>query len=133
MNKPIRTVMFSSALLLGSLAALPSGAMQSGMDMDKMEQMIVTASKQTDHQALAAQYASEAQSLRELAAHHKAMARAYDLLAGGSTKGGSKAFAGHCFKLAAKYEEAAAEYAALATLHQQFAAELAQKSAGANS
>ena len=55
MDKLIRTVMFSSALLLGSLAALPSGAIQSGMDMDKMEQMIVTASKQTDHQALAAQ------------------------------------------------------------------------------
>ena len=87
----------------------------------------------SDHQALAAQYASEAQSLRELAAHHKAMARAYDLLASGSTKGGSKAFAGHCFKLAAKYEEAAAEYAALAKLHKQFAAELAQKSAGGNS
>ena len=127
MNTFNRTFLFSGALLLGSLTAFSSGAMQSTLDMDKMETMIVTASSTQDHETLAAQYASEAQSLRALAAHHAAMARAYDTLAGGSTKGGQAAFAGHCRKLAAMYEKAAAEYTQLATLHQQFAAELAKK------
>lgn len=133
MKTPIRKLLFSSALLAGSLAAFTSGAMQSVMEMDKMEAMITAASSKTDHEALASQYANEAQTLRDLAAHHQAMARAYDALAGGSSKGGSAAFAGHCRKLAAKYQEAAAEYTALAALHQQFAAELAATTAGSAS
>lgn len=127
-----RTLLFTGALLLSSLAASTSGAMQSTMAMDNMEEMIVTASSTQDHETLATRYASEAQSLRDLAEHHKRMAQTYDNLASGSGKSGYAGMAAHCHKLAAKFAEAAAEYAQLATLHQQFAAELAAKTTGAS-
>jgi len=102
------------------------------MDMGQMAEMIATASSTQDHTTLATQYASDAQSLRDLAAHHERMAKTYGNLASGAGKGGYAGMAAHCHKLAAKFAEAAEEYAQLASLHQQFAAELAAKSTGAN-
>lgn len=129
MNTPNRRLLLWTVLLLGSLAVSTSGAKQSTTDMDKMEEMIVTASSTKDHEALAAEYASEAQSSRDFSALHKKMAQSYDNLAGGSSKGGYGAFAGHCRKLASRYAKTAEDYARLATLHQEFAAELAAKTA----
>ncbi len=125
MTKQSRAFLISGALLLGAMAPLASMAVQVAMEMDKMEQMITTAASGTDHEALATQYESEARSLLQMAEQHKAMARAYETLAAGSTKGGAAAFVEHCRRLVAKYEEAAAEYTQLAMLHHQLAAEMA--------
>ncbi|MGQ0657090.1 MAG: hypothetical protein ACT4NU_03190 [Chromatiales bacterium] len=132
MTKQSRALLISGALLLGAMAPLASMGVQVAMEMDKMEQMITTASTETDHEALAAQYESEAKSLLEMAEHHKAMAKAYESLATGGFKGGAAAFVAHCKRLVAKYEEAAAEYTQLAMLHHQLAAEMtASKTRGA--
>lgn len=129
MTKQSRAFLISGALLLCAMAPLASMGVQVATEMDKMEQMITTAASGTDHETLATQYESEAQSLLETAERHKAMARAYERLAAGQTKGGAAAFVEHCKRLVARYQEAAAEYTQLAMLHHQLAAEMAASKA----
>jgi hypothetical protein len=130
MNTFNRTFLLTGTLWLGSLAAFGAGAAQSALEMGQVDRTTATAASFEDHERLAARYADEARSLRARAAHHIVKARVYDTLAGGSTKGGHVAFAGHSRKLAVMYEKAANEYTQLMTLHQQFAAELAKKTGG---
>lgn len=73
-----------------------------------------------DHEAVAAIYDEEAQSLMEKARKHEKLASVYDQTDNSKMTMGGDA-ARHCRSIVKKLREAAAEYTALANLHRNMA------------
>ncbi len=101
---------------------LSSGGYAVGADQpsSSMQQQIIGAKSNGDHEALAIQYENEAKELQAKAQAHKEMAKAYDK-AGYFGPGGKFDTVRHCNNLARKYEDAAKENFALAKMHRGLA------------
>ncbi len=103
------------ALLLGTLAFSPNLAAAAGED-HSLEQLVVElASKPSDHAALASYFRGKAAEARAEAARHDAMGRAY----GGGRLTERQRMQEHCKKISAQNSATAAEYEALAKLHEE--------------
>lgn len=102
-------------LLLGALVFAPGLAM-AGEGSHSLEQLVVEmAHTSGDHAALATHYRAKAASARAEAAKHESMGRVYS---GGKFFERSSMQA-HCKKIAANHTAVAAEYEALAKLHEE--------------
>jgi len=83
-----------------------------------LEELVVEmADTPADHAAVAEHFRAKAKEARALAQRHKSMARAY----GGGKLSTRIQLRGHCDRLSEEYEAAAAEYEALAKLHDELA------------
>ena len=89
-----------------------------------MEAMIQTARSKADHEALAAQYETEATNLLAQAEKHERMGQRYEGIELGGGKGPK--FAAHCAALAEDFRNAARENQELAALHLELAAGLSK-------
>ncbi len=102
-------------LLLGALALSP-GLAAAGEGAHSLEQLVVEmAHSPADHAALATHYRAKARTARAEAKQHESMGRTYS---------GGKFFQrtsmqAHCKKIAADNTSVAAEYEALAKLHEE--------------
>ena len=83
-----------------------------------MEKMISSAKTAADHEALAAEYESEAAAARAKAAEHRKMAESYKTLGGAAI--GKLHLDEHCERLVKSYEKAATESEAMAS-HREMA------------
>ncbi len=102
------------AFLLGALVLSPGLAL-AGDDGHSLEQMVVEmAHTPADHAALAAHYRAKAAEARDEATRHEKMARTYGM----QKMGAANQMGSHCKKIAANSTETAAEYDALAQLHE---------------
>ena len=115
MQKNIAVVVVA-LLTIMELGYLPFGSAAEGKSI---EQMIAEAKTPADHEAIAAFYEKEAQGARQKYAEHKKLADFYAATPALKTKSGTL-FA-HCNAAAAKYEEIAKEYEALAQMHKEMA------------
>lgn len=103
------------AILLGTLAFSPGLAAAAGDD-HSLEQLVVElAHRPADHAALASHYRGKAAQARAEAALHDSMGRSY----GGGKLTERQRMQEHCKKLAAQHNAMAAEYDALAKLHEE--------------
>ncbi len=91
----------------------------------EMSKTVEQASSQSDHERIAASYEKEAAMLLKKAEKHEKLAATYKetdypkpILGGDAAK--------HCRSIAKKYRSAAADHSALAKLHRQQAAQIAQ-------
>jgi len=105
----------AGALLVGALALSPGFASAEESDAS-IEQLIVnSAQTPADHAALAKYYRGKAAEATAAAGTHQSMASSY--------RGGKMAqreqMAGHCKKIAKQDTATAADYEALAKLHEQ--------------
>ncbi len=102
-------------LLLGALALSP-GLAAAGEGAHSLEQLVVEmAHSPADHAALAAHYRAKAAAAKAEAKRHESMGRTYS----GGKFFQRSAMQAHCKKIAASNTAAAAEYEALATLHEE--------------
>jgi hypothetical protein len=103
------------ALLLGALVLGPAWTPARAQGSE--EAAAEAADTKAEHEALAKEYGEKAAEARKLAARHHAMGRSYM----GGRAGNKEAFSNHCKRVSAKNEELAAEYEALAKLHEEAA------------
>lgn len=102
------------ALLVGLLALAPVMSTAAGEGSGSPEQMAIEAADTpAEHTALANQFRAKAAEARSEASVHEAMARTYGL----QKRGAMDKMGGHCKKIAANDMSNAAEYDALAKLH----------------
>jgi hypothetical protein len=102
------------ALLVGALA-LSSGPASADEGTESLEELAVeTASTPAQHAALARYYHEKAQEARAEARRHEVMGRAYT----GGKSPQKQVFKQHCQGISEKYAAMAAEYDALAKLHE---------------
>lgn len=105
----------NAALLAGVLALSPSVAFAEETDA-AIEQLITnSAHSPADHTALAKYYRGKAADAREQATMHQKMASSY----GGGKMAQKSAMMDHCKKLSEENAAMAADYEALAKLHEQ--------------
>ena len=131
--KKLGTMAVIFAMALGAVLLLPARPLpaEEKMDMGKMamgkadagamdmEKMISSAKSAADHEALAAEYESEAKTAKAKAAEHRKMAESYKRLGGGLI--GKQHLDEHCERLAKSYDRAAMEYEMLAKAHRGMA------------
>lgn len=111
----------SSRRLAGAILlaiALVGCASSQGGPSPELARQIETASTPEDHLALAAHYEREAVAARTIAGSHEKMSRSYQ--ASPYEKGGGSMRA-HCLSLVKTYQNAAAQYDAIAQDHRQMA------------
>ncbi len=104
-------------ILLGALVATPglTFAADQGHSADHIEQfMVETADTPASHATLAKHYRAKAAEARAEAAQHESMARSYGM----QKRGAMDKMGSHCKKIAANSTSSAAEYDALADLHE---------------
>ena len=102
------------ALLVGFLALAPVMPTAAGEDSRSQEEVAIeTAHTAADHAALAKQFRAKAAEARSEASVHEAMARTYGM----QKRGAMDKMGGHCKKIASNDMSNAAEYDALAKLH----------------
>lgn len=105
----------ATAILVGALALSPTFAFADDGDA-AIEQLIAkSAHTPADHTALAAYYRGKAEKARAAAAKHDAMGASY----GGGKMAQKDQMMAHCKKLADENNAMAADYDALAKLHEQ--------------
>ena len=105
----------AGALLIGALALSPGFALAEETDAS-IEQLIVnSAHSPADHTALAKYYRGKATEARAVASTHESMARSYS----GGKIVQHEQMAGHCKKIAKENTAMAAQYEALAKLHEE--------------
>jgi hypothetical protein len=109
MNRKSITTALLSAMLAAPLVAV-------AQDHDIEHLVIEMASTPEEHQAVGQHYTMKAAEAREEARRHEGMARVY---AGGGGRSARPGGRQHCENLAAKFDEIAVEYDALAKLHQE--------------
>jgi hypothetical protein len=109
------------AILLGALILSPGLSIAAdeghppGHDGHSLEQLVIeTADSPADHAALAKHYRAKAAEARAEAARHEKMASTYYLW---NKRTGVDQMGRHCKKIAANSMSSAAEYDALAELH----------------
>ena len=98
--------------LLSAMLAAPLVVVAQDHDIEHL--VIEMASTPEEHQAVGQHYTMKAAEAREEARRHEGMARVYS----GGGRSASRSGAQHCENLAAKFQEIAVEYDALAKLHQ---------------
>ena len=102
------------ALLVGFLAFAPVMPTHAGEDSRSEEQIAIeTLHTPADHAALAKQFRAKAAEARSEASVHEAMARSYGM----QKRGAMDQMGSHCKKIASNDMSTAAEYDALAKLH----------------
>lgn len=103
------------AILLGALVISPglSIAADEGHSLERL--VIETADSPADHASLAMHYRAKAAEARAEAARHEKMAKSYYM---GQKRGARDQMGSHCKKIAANSTSSAAEYDALAALHE---------------
>ena len=116
--KRVSALVVVTVLFLGAVLLLPASRLPAEEQMD-MEKMISSAKTAADHEALAAEYESEAAAAKAKAAEHREMAESYKKLGGAAI--GKLHLDEHCERLAKSYEKAAMEYEALAKAHREMA------------
>lgn len=109
------------AILLGALILSPGLSIAAdeghppGHDGHSLEQLVIeTADSPADHAALAKHYRAKAAEARAEASRHEKMSRSYYM---GQKRGALDQMGRHCKKIAANSTSSAAEYDALADLH----------------
>lgn len=101
-------------ILLGALVATP-GLTFAADQGHSLEQLVIeTADSPADHASLAKHYRAKASEARAEAAQHESMARSYAM----QKHGAMDKMGSHCKKIAANSTSSAAEYDALADLHE---------------
>jgi hypothetical protein len=111
----MRAWILASSLMAG-LALTPGASF--GEEPKSVEELVVEmADTPADHASVAAFYRAKAADARATAQRHKSMARAY----GGGKLNTRIQMRGHCDRLTEQNEAIAAEYEALAKLHEDLA------------
>ena len=111
----------AAALAAASLVA--ACATGPGPDLDYHRQQIEAARTRADHEKLAQEYKLQEAQARRNAAVERQRAASYLRWGLAGRQETAVGLANHCKALAEQYERAAAEYAAVALLHQQLAAQ----------
>jgi hypothetical protein len=106
--KRVSALVVVMVLSLGAVLLLPASGLPAGEKMD-MEKMISSAKTGADHEALAAEYETEATAAKAQAAEHRKMAESYKKLGGAAIE--KLHLDEHCERLAKSYDKAAMEYA----------------------
>lgn len=124
-NRRFRNGAFLGAILAAGLL-LAGCASQPQQDQISHRQQIESAKTRADHEQLVRYFRQQEAQAREVVLQHRRMAESYLRWGGAGGRAGTGAsMASHCRNIAEQYERAAAEYAAVATLHQQLAAQAA--------
>ncbi len=107
----------AGVLLVGALALSPgfASAEESGASIEQL--LVDMADTPADHAALAKYYRAKAADERAAAGTHQAMGRSY----GGGKMAQRQQLEGHCKKISEQNTATAAEYEALAKLHEEAA------------
>lgn len=102
-------------ILLGALVASPTLTFAADQGHSLEQLVIETADSPADHASLAKHYRAKAAEARAEASRHESMARSYYM---GQKRGARDQMGSHCKKIAANATSSAAEYDALADLHE---------------
>ena len=116
--KRVNALVVVTFLFLGAVLLLPASRLPAEEQKD-MEKMISSAKTAADHEALAAEYESEAAAAKAKAAEHRKMAESYKELGGAAI--GKLHLDEHCERLVKSYEKEAMEDEALAKAHREMA------------
>lgn len=101
-------------ILLGTLIASPGLSFAADHENSPEHRSMEAADSPAEHASLAKRYRAKAAEARAEASQHESMARSYGL----QKRGAMDKMAGHCKKIAANSTSSAAEYDALADLHE---------------
>ena len=115
--KRVNALVVVTFLFLGAVL-LPASRLPAEEQMD-MEKKISSAKTAADHEAIAAEYESEAAAAKAKAAEHRKMAESYKELGGAAI--GKLHLDEHCERLVKSYEKEAMEDEALAKAHREMA------------
>jgi hypothetical protein len=112
----LRVIFVVVAVCLGGLTSAHA------LDESDIQAAIENAKTPADHEAIAAYFDEQAKEARETATRHQKMGAVYKKSPPGPPKGGGgpalhKTMGDHCDSVAAKYEQAAKDYEAMAAAH----------------
>ena len=114
-RKGIAAMFLAFAIVAGGCATAPEPP------PPDVNRLIETARTRADHEQLAAYYESESKRAANAVARHRSMRQYYQYQ---SIRGGAgPGLVAHCDNLIRSYQQAADEYAAMATAHRQLASQ----------